>query len=214
MIRLTLRRLCIITALILLSLPVAARPPKGFHTGPYLQLLLGGVDSSFDRNLVSNTTTGRDTELALGFLFGWHLSDHWGPFLEARYSTDANGGNRTHMVNGNIGGTYTLILDALTRFQSLRILPYIGADMLFRIDALPIDPSVGTNLTNRYGVGPGVIGGINFLFKRYMYIGVMAQEDFPYFFERSQPIGGVETPVYADGWHPQWSASLNVGFHF
>lgn len=210
----SIRHLCIVIALFLFSLPAAARPPKGFHKGPYLQLLLGAVDSSFDRNLVSNTTTGRDQELAFGFLFGWHVSDHWGPFLEARYSTDDNGGNRIHIVNGNIGATYTLILDALTNFQSLRILPYIGADMLFRIDALPADPTTGTNLINRYGMGPGVVGGINFLFKRYMYIGIMGQEDFPYFFERSETIGGVDTPVYGSGWHPQWSGSLNVGFHF
>lgn len=198
-------RLCMLFILFVAT-PAQARPPKGFHTGPYLQLLLGAVDSTFDRNLVSNTTTGRDEELALGFMFGWHTSDHWGPFIEARYSTDNNGGNRIHMVNGNVGATYTLILDALTRFQSLRILPYIGGDLLFRIDALPADPTIGNNLINRYGVGPGIVGGINFLFKRYVYIGIMGQEDFPYF--------SASTPAYGSGWHPQWSASLNAGFHF
>jgi hypothetical protein len=201
--------ICIFSATI-----AEARPPKGFHTGPYLQLLGGAVDSSFDRNLVSNTQTGRDAEFAFGFLFGWHVSDHFGPFIEARYATDINDDNRLHIINGNIGATYTLVTDALTRFKSLRILPYLGGDMLFRIDALPSDPSVGTGLINRYAIGPGMVGGVNFLFKRYMYIGIMGQEDFAYFFERSQTIGGVSTPVYGNGWHPQWSGSLNVGFHF
>lgn len=204
----------ILFALLLCSPPSFARPTKGFHTGPYLQLLLGGVDSSFDTNLVSNTKTGRDAEMALGFLFGWHVSDNWGPFLEARYSTDFNNGGRLHGVNGNIGMTYTLVTHALTHFKSLRILPYIGSDFLFRIDSLPSDPSVGTGMINRYAIGPGIMGGINFMFRRYVYIGIMGQEDFSYFFSRSQTIGGVSTLVYSGGWHPQWSASLNAGFHF
>ncbi len=207
-----------IGALVILSvtwaLPLHARPIKGFHTGPYLQVVSGAVDASFDRNLVSNTRTGRDAEFDIGFMFGWHTTDNLGPFLEVRYSTDANGGNRLHMVNGNIGATYTLILDALTHFKTLRILPYAGGDVMLHIDSLPSDPSAGTNTVSRYAIGPGVVGGVNFLFKRYVYIGAMFQEDFPHFFERSQNIGGVSTPVYSGGWHPQWGASLNTGFHF
>jgi hypothetical protein len=201
-------------AILLSSLPASARPQKGFHTGPYLQVVTGAVDASFDRNLVSNTRTGRDQEVALGFLFGWHTSDHFGPFLEVRYSTDLNSERRLHVVNGNIGVTYTLILDALTRFKSLRILPFVGGDLLFRIDALPSDPSVGSGLVNRYAIGPGVMGGINVLFKRYVYIGALFQEDYAHFYSRSQTIGGASTVVYGSGWHPQWSASLNTGFHF
>lgn len=207
-------RFPIIVACLLFTAIGHARPPKGFHTGPYLQVVTGVVDSSFDRNLVSNTTTGRNEELAFGFLFGWHTSDQFGPFLEVRYSTDLNNGRRMHMVNGNIGATYTLILNALTHFKSLRILPFVGGDLMFRIDALPADPTVSSDLVNRYAVGPGLVGGINFLFKRYVYLGAMFQEDFAHFYSKSQSIGGIPTAVYSSGWHPQWSASLNAGFHF
>lgn len=211
---LVLRPSSLVLLLFLISSALHARPSKGFHTGPYLQLLFGAADSSFDHNLASNTPTARDQEPVFGFLFGWHVSDFFGPFLEVRYSTDDNGGNRLHIVNGNIGATTTLVLDALTNFKSLRILPYVGGDMLFRIDALPSDPAAGGNAVDRYAIGPGVLGGVNFLFRRYVYIGVMGQYDFPYFFARSQTIGGVSTPVYGGGWHPQWGATVNLGFHF
>jgi hypothetical protein len=192
-----------------------ARPSKGFHTGPYLQLLLGAVSADFDVNLVSGTKTGRDTELAMGFLFGWHVTDHFGPFVEARYATDENGsGGRIHMVNGNVGVTYSFVFDALTRFKSLRILPYLGTDVAFHISALPSDPAAGSGVVDRYGVGPGVLGGINFMFSRYVYLGVMAQGDFPYFIERSQLIAGSSTPVYNGGWDKQWGASIMAGVHF
>lgn len=207
-------RLSIIIACAMFVTVVHARPQKGFHTGPYLQVVTGVVDSSFDRNLVSNSQTGRDQEFAFGFLFGWHTSDHFGPFLEVRYSTDLNNERRLHIVNGNIGATYTLILDALTDFRALRILPFVGGDFLFRIDALPSDPAAGSGLVNRYAVGPGVVGGVNFLFKRYVYIGAMFQEDFVHFYSKTQIVGGVPTAAYGSGWHPQWSASLNAGFHF
>lgn len=207
-------RLLIILACMGIATAVHARPQKGFHTGPYLQVVTGAVDSSFDRNLISNTRTGRDQEFAFGFLFGWHTSDHFGPFLQVRYATDLNSETRLHIINSNVGATYTLILDALTDFKSLRILPFVGGEFLFRIDALPVDPSTGSNLVNRYAVGPGVMGGVNFLFKRYVYIGAMFQEDFAHFYSKSQAVAGTPTPVYGSGWHPQWSASLNTGFHF
>lgn len=196
------------------SILAEARPPKGFHSGPYLQVMVGAVDSSFDTNLVNNTRASRDQELAFGFLFGWHVSDNWGAFMDARYATDLNGGVRQHMVNGNVGATYTLILDALTDFRSLRILPFIGGDVALRVDALPVDPAMGFGLADRLAVGPGVMGGVNFLFRRYVYIGILAQEDFLHFFSATQDIAGVSTTVYRSGWHPQWSASLNAGFHF
>lgn len=207
-------RLLIIMGCVLFTTAVHSRPQKGFHTGPYVQIVTGGVDASFDKNLASASQTGRNQELAFGFLFGWHTSDNFGPFLEVRYSTDLNNESRLHIVNGNIGATYTLILDALTNFKSLRILPFVGGEFLFRIDALPSDPTLGTNLVNRYAIGPGVVGGINFLFKRYVYIGAMFQEDFAHFYSKSQTIAGVPTTLYGSGWHPQWSASLNTGFHF
>lgn len=197
-----------------LTLPAHARPPKGFHSGPYLQVLAGATNASFDRNLVTNTATGRNQEFAVGFLFGWHTSDSLGPFMEVRYSTDKNGGNRTHMVNGNLGLTYTLVLDALTNFKSLRILPYVGGDAALHVDALPSAPGASNSIVDRYGVGPGVVAGVNFLFKRYIYIGAMFQEDIPYFFQRNEVVSGVSTPVYAGGWHAQWGTSLNAGFHF
>lgn len=196
------------------SIFAEARPPKGFHSGPYLQVMVGSVDTSFDTNLVSNTKTGRDQEVAFGFMFGWHVSDNWGSFMDVRYSTDFNSGSRQHMVNGNVGGTYTLILDALTNFRSLRILPFIGGDVALRVDALPADPSTGNGLLDRYAVGPGILGGVNFLFRRYVYIGIVGQEDFLHFFSRSQTIGGVDTTIYSGGWTPQWSTSVNAGFHF
>ncbi|PIR19939.1 MAG: hypothetical protein COV45_08135 [Deltaproteobacteria bacterium CG11_big_fil_rev_8_21_14_0_20_47_16] len=191
-----------------------AKPVKGFHTGPYLQLVTGAVSADFDVNLQNGSPTGRDVEFAVGFMFGWHINDHIGPFLEARYSTDGNSGSRLHIINGNVGATYTFIFDALTNFKSLRILPFLGPDVAMQIAALPSDPSVGTGVVDRYGVGPGVVGGINFLFSRYVYLGVMAQGDFPYFIERSQVISGSSTPVYAGGWDKQWGVSFNTGVHF
>lgn len=209
-----IRWVIIIMVCAMLAASAHARPQKGFHTGPYLQVITGAIDASFDRNLATNTPTGRDQEFAFGFLFGWRTSDHFGPFLEVRYATDANNGNRLHIINGNIGASYTLILDALTRFKSLRILPYVGGDLLFRIDALPTDPGASSNLVNRYAIGPGVVGGVNFLFRRYVYIGAMFQEDFAHFYSKSRATGGVTTATYDGGWHPQWSASLTTGFHF
>lgn len=209
-----LQQLSVVAMAILFAIPALARPPQGFHSGPYLQILAGAVDSSFDQNLISNTQTARDQELAFGVMFGWDIRDYFGPFLIARYSTDHNNGNTLHMVNLNLGGRYTFLFDPLLNFKSLRILPFLGADFLFHLDALPKDPSGGTGTLDRYGMGPGVMGGVNFLFNRYVYLGVLGQGDFPYFYQRNQNITGVDALVYSGGWHAQWGVSIAAGVHF
>lgn len=211
------RRIAILTTVVLLALaPTAsARPQKGFHTGPYLALEIGIMQEDFDRDQVTGIDVGRDFEPSFGFLFGWNIWDFFSGELQGRYSTNINSGRREHIASANTYARYTFIVDALTDFPTLRILPFVKGGAAVRVSALPGTPTAGGGTKARVGAGPSVGAGVSFSWKRYFYFGIDCQEDLLFFDGIDQTVNGVPgTTVYKGGFHPSFSAMGMVGVHY
>lgn len=216
MIKITKYLLFIITLTVLfISSQAFARPQKGFHTGPYLALQAGAMQIDFDKNVASDTKVGSDFEPTAGIVFGWNVWDNFAPELQARYTTNYNGGRREHVADAGIYGKWTPIIDSLTDFESLRILPFAKAGISVCIAVLPSDiNSSGGNVT-MHGVGPALGAGLMFLVKKYIYFGFDVQEELLNFNTITQTVSGVpNTTVYKGGFEPQFSAVGVIGVHY
>lgn len=195
--------------------PAFARPPRGFHTGPYLALEIGALQEDFDFDRVAALSVGRDFEPVFGFLFGWNIWDSFSGELQGRYATDFNAGRREHIACANAYARYTFIADPLTDFPTLRILPFLKGGVAVRINALPGTPGTDKNVVARAGVGPSAGGGVSFLWKKYFYFGIDLQEDLLILGDIDQTVGGIPgTLVYEGGFHPSFSAMAMVGVHY
>lgn len=191
-----------------------ARPQRGFHSGPYLALEFGAMQSDFDHDEAANLSVGNDFEPSFGCIFGWNIWDFFSAEFQGRYATNLNKGRREHIASANLYGRYTWITDALTDFKSLRILPFLKGGLSVHIAALPGTPSVG-GIKAGFGIGPSVGGGIAFLWHKYVYFGIDLQEDLPFFNDIDQTVGGVpNTLVYKGGLHPSFSAAAIIGVHY
>jgi hypothetical protein len=202
--------------LIIFSSGVAnARPPKGFHEGPYLLFSGGMLTYTADDNVRTKTSTGNDIEPTFGFNFGWNLKDYVGAELQARYSTNRNAGVREHIATANISAVFTLVTPQLTNFKKpVYVLPFVQAGPAVQFAAVPADPAAGGGTLLHWGIGPSIGGGVRVLFARYFYVGVLAQVDFLYLNEKKQDIGGVQTVILNEGWDGQIGISGLAGCHF
>lgn len=213
----------IIVLLLLISLvaPSAAfaKPPKGFHTGPYLALEGGISYTDFNVNQVTNEKVGTIVEPNVGFLFGWNVYDWLAAEMSARYSTSEKRGRREHIANANLTTKAFLITNALTNFKTLRILPYAKAGLAMIFADLPEEQTVSSTDTRfTYGFGPTVGVGVMFLFKKYVYLGLNAQTDLLFLNDIRSNIttGGTTTNtlIYKGGFQPQFYTSFVAGVHF
>ncbi len=212
----------VICALLLSCIATAAeaRPKKGFNTGPYLAFEFGISHNNFDVNQRLDEKVGTFVEPTIGFLFGWNIYDWFAAELSGRYSTSEKGDRREHIAMVHINTKFFLITDALTDFQTLRILPFgqIGAAINFAV--LPGDPASTTdNQPKTFAYGPSVGAGVMFLFKKYVYLGLKAQGDLLFYDDIHQEItsGGATTSdvlIYKGGFVPQFSAMGIFGVHF
>ena len=207
-----------ITAFLIITLapwPVQARPPKGFHTGPYLTALFGVMQADFDRDQVTGQRVGRDFEPTFGFLFGWNITDQFSAELQGLYATNENAGRREHIAGAGVFGKWTIVTDALTDFESLRILPFLKMGMSARFVALPGNPNADDTSMSTIGWGPSVSGGMAFLWHKYFYFGLDLQGDLLLFDDKRQTVGGVPgTLVYKGGLHPSFTAMAILGVHY
>ena len=196
-----------------------ARPLKGFNEGPYLCVEGGLIQADFDRDEQTGIKIGNDFEPTVGIIFGWNLWDWFSAELEGRYGTNINGDKREHLVGANVTGKYFFILDALTSFESLRIMPTVKGGFAFRVASLPGDPNSNDQAVTTFGWGPAVGGGISFLWKKYLSFGINVQEDLLFFKDIRQDItiNGAASPntlIYKGGFIPQFSAMGFVGVHY
>ena len=203
-----------LAVLIAAPLSAEARPLKGFHTGPYLMIEIGAMQEDFDRDQITGQDIGRDWEPAFGFVFGWNIWDFFSGELQGRYATNLNSGRREHIATANAYAKFTLIADALTDFPTLRILPFAKAGLATRITALPGTPGAAHSTATRVGFGPSVGGGIAFLWKKYFYFGIDAQEDLLFMGSIDQTVNGAMRQVYDGGFHPSFSAMGMIGVHY
>lgn len=215
-IRYLMYRLAVILVIIIIASSAAeAKPRKGFHTGPYLALEAGVMQEDFDRDQVTGLDIGRNFEPTFGFLFGWNIWDYFSGELQGRYATNINAGRREHIAAADAYARYTFILDALTNFTTLRILPFIKGGGAVRISALPGTINSSNNTVTRIGTGPSIGAGISFLWKKYFYFGIDAQESLLFFSDIDQTVNGIPgTLVYKGGFHPSFSVMGMVGVHY
>ena len=205
-------------AAILSALPAYARPQKGFHTGPYLCLEVGMSHNDFDYNERLGQKVGTNIEPAVGFLFGWNVFDWLSAELAARYSTSEKDDRREHIAGANLNTKFFLITDALTDFDTLRILPFAKTGLAIHASVLPGDPASTDSHVTSFAYGPSVGAGVMFLFQKYVYLGLNAQGDFLFFDDISQDVtvNGVTSNqmIYKGGITPQYVISAILGVHF
>jgi len=204
-------------AILALSQASSARPPSGFHTGPYLVLEGGVLQADFDTDQVTGQKQGNEFEPTVGFVFGWNIFDSFSTELQGMYTTDKNGGRRIHIASANVYAKYFLVTDALTDFPTFRILPFAKVGMGFRATVLPstqaaVNPD---DKLTRIGIGPSVGGGLAFLWKKYFYFGIDTQCDLYLYDDINQTVAGVpNTRVYDGGFKPSFTGMAFVGVHY
>jgi len=204
----------IILALIFFSATALAKPPKGFHEGPYFQFSGGVFQYTGDDNTRTSTRTANDWEPLIGFNFGWNVTDYFAPELQVKYSTNANSGNREHVMNVNINGVLTFITDYLTQMKNFKVLPYVQAGPMAQFAAIPGDPLASDSSIFLWAPGVSIGGGVRFMVSRYGYFGVMAQSDFVCLPEKSQNVAGTNEVIIGGGWSAQPAFLGLAGVHF
>lgn len=210
--------ICFLAAVII-SAHSWAKPLKGFNVGPYLVLEGGIIQADFDKDEQTGEEAGHKFDPSMGLIFGWNLWDCFSAELEGRYSTAKLHDKREHLVSANAYGRYFVILDMLTDFDSLRIMPTVKGGLSFRVASLPGDPNSSDSAITTFGYGPSFGGGLTFLVKKYLFFGFDVQEDLVFFNDARQDltINGQAFPntlIYKGGLHPQFSATAFIGVHY
>ncbi|MBI2346353.1 MAG: hypothetical protein HYV03_05630 [Deltaproteobacteria bacterium] len=191
-----------------------ARPPKGFHEGPYLQLLFGAMQANADGLAQSNTSVGHSVEPVFGCFFGWNINDQVAFELVGRYATTTTFGARQHIIRLNANARASLITNPLTDFQSLRIIPFLHAGPVFEAMVLPGDPAAMDLTVRQWSGGIGGGSGVSFFFKEYIYFSVVGQIDMLRRTTVQQTIGGTATVTYGGKWSTGAGGLAGLGVHF
>ncbi|MBI2343405.1 MAG: hypothetical protein HYV02_03575 [Deltaproteobacteria bacterium] len=203
----------------LLLLPITAtawaRPPEGFHEGPYLQLVTGARNADFDTNTADGIDNARDIEPLFGFNFGWNLTDPLAFELSGHYSTSGTANIQQHLVMARVGTRWNFVTNALTHFSSVRILPYVTMGGVLHFNILPAASGSSKTRVEQWGGGMDAGGGVSLLFYHdTLYI---SAEGTAGPIRRStirENIGGSLTTVYRGGWAVDWGTRLAAGVHF
>jgi len=191
-----------------------ARPQKDFLRGPYFMVGGGIMGYSADKNIRLNKKVGRDYEPDVGFVFGWNIVDYIAPELQVRYATNKNSGNREHLVTANINCVVTPIIDGMTDWENVKILPFVQGGPALHMAAVPGDPASSDKTIPLWAPGFGVGGGLRFLFGEYVFAALLAQVDFVDMPAKYQDIGGKSTKILAGGWDTEPSFNGMIGVHF
>lgn len=187
-----------------------ASKEKGWHKGFYTLAGLGFLNVDKDTDVVNNKSFGSDVIMAYGLTFGWNFLDFLAVELQSRYGTESSQGKTEHAANINMNVKYSLILDALTKSEMIRFLPYgkVGGGVFGA--AVPAT-SAGNG---RFGVwGPtfdfGV--GMEILISKIWYVGLDFTQDFAFLQEKKNAAG---VKILNGGFDPQSSLFGYVGVHF
>lgn len=173
---------------------------------------------TFDKDEQSGTKIGNDYEPVLGLTFGWNLWDCFSAELQGLYTTARTEGRREQIASANVYGRYFLILDQLTDFKSLKILPTFKGGLALRIASLPGNPASTDKALTTFGWGPSFGGGLSFIAAKYVFFGFEVQGDLLFFEDKRQDLtsggGAPGTLVYKGGFYPQLTALGFAGVHF
>ncbi|MBI4124604.1 MAG: outer membrane beta-barrel protein [Deltaproteobacteria bacterium] len=200
----------IATLMGLASTAAMATPEKGWHKGSYALLGIGMMNVDEDTNVVNNTAFGSRNILGYGLTFGWNFLDFLAAELQMRYGSDTAGGAREHAVNADILLKYSLILDVLTRNETVRFLPYIKGGAGVFGAAVP-DSSAGNNRFGVYGYG-GVMGtGMEVLIAKLFYV---AADVNLHLISLQSHTNSAGVRILNGGFDPQLSVFGYFGVHF
>lgn len=206
----------LITCAVLYSTsPAHARPAKGFHEGPYLQLNLGARSAKFDTDQVTSIKQGQEIEPAYGFTFGWNITDPFAFELRGLYSTSGAGISQQHLINMNIDVKWNFIIDPLVDFKSLRLIPFVNAGNVLEINILPGTTGSNSARVVQLGTGLDMGGGISALFFHdSVYLTLRGGPAYVYREKMKQTVNSVSRTVYSGGWSWDWTALAGLGAHF
>ncbi len=202
--------------LALLTTPAFAKlPRKGFMKGPYITLTGGVMQFDWDKNSRTGVEEGAPWEPMMGLGFGWNLNDWLAPELLIRYTTDDNQGRREYIAGANFGFVFSWLAKPLLDFEKWRVLPFIKPGFGLQVAVLPGDPSSADNKVTSIGFGPSVGGGIRFLYNKYLYFGLEAQEEILKQQNVIQTLNtGATLQIYKGGWVSQFETFATIGLHF
>lgn len=187
----------------------SAQPEKGWHKGTYYLFGIGMMNNDEDTNVLTNRAFGGNYLLGYGFTTGWNFFDWLALELAFRYATETDNNQKEHAVNININAKYSFILDALTRSELFRFLPYIKAGGGVYGAAVP-DTSAGNDRFGVFGPLVGFGGGMEILFKNWLYFGVDIAEDLVFLKEKNNNAG---QRILNGGFDPQLSVFGYLGVH-
>lgn len=207
-------KLLILIVFLLMPTNLLAKPYRGFREGPYMRIIGGMAYQTYDNIKRNNIQNGNNHDGTYGFEFGWNLWDATAAELEVRYITARIRDNREHIVNVNLNIKYSFVTDALTNIGSLHILPFVKGGPTGVVSGIPGDPAVNNKLMTVWGLGFSGSTGIDFLFMKYISLGIYGQIDLYYLSQAHQTINNVSELIIAGGWEPQISVLAAAGVHF
>jgi len=199
-----------VVSVLSLSAVSMAKPEKGWHKGVYILGGVGSLNVDHDTNVVTNAAFGKNRILGYGLTIGDNFLDFLAAELQARYGTDTAGGNKEHAANFDLNIKYSLILDALTRMEKVRILPYIKAGGGLFGAAVPSNDA-GNNRFGVYGPSADFGAGVEVLLLKKLYVGADFTENLVWLKEKTNAAG---VRILAGGFDPQDSFFGYVGVHF
>lgn len=189
------------------SVNAFAKPEKGWHKGFYFLVGAGFLNVDKDTDVNTNQAFGSNIIPAYGLTFGSNWWDFLALELSMRYGTEVANSQREHAFNIDLDLKYSILLDALTRGETFRLLPYVKAGGGLFAAAVPTG-------TKRFGVfGPTVAlgAGLELLIKNLWYVGVDFTEDLAFLQDKTSSSG---KKILNGGFDPQHSLFGYVGVHF
>lgn len=185
-----------------------ATPEKGWHKGFYTLLGVGFMNNDEDTNVLTNTAFGNANIFGLGLTFGWNFLDFLGTELQMRYGTDTAAGQKEHAANIDFLLKYSLILDALTRMDKVKFLPYTKAGAGVYGAAVPRG---GNDRLGVYGPAGVFSLGMEVLLAKIFYVGT---EFTNHFVKLQQKNNAAGQPILNGGFDYQYSVFGYFGVHF
>jgi len=176
---------------------------------------MGISQSNHDYNHVEQRNFGNNFEPNFGFIFGWNINDQIATELSGTYTTNLTSNARQHLVSSAISGKYSFVIPALTSFRTIAILPFFKVSLTSKLNVLPFNFTNSSSNVFQYAIGPSIGTGISFLWKKYVYFGVLIQEDILYYSSCQRTVNTVpDTLLYNGGWKGSINSSFFIGVHY
>lgn len=188
------------------------------HTGYYVYLMTGIVDSAHDTNVRPTPPVkfGNDFQLGYGLTTGYNITNWIAPELQMAFSTvtgnTPGGAAREYLATLRINAKVSLLTNAaFNQNHKLKFYPYAKAGGV--VNALYVNAPVSTDKVGAYGWGAGLGGGLEVDYKA-LYFGIDLSNDLLLMQTYKKTILGVNTTLINGGFDYQFSGMGALGVHF